>query len=182
MEDELVDQIAEGRLAEAATAIVRGYGPGILGYLATLLRSDEDAREVFAQFGEELWRGLPRFERNSSVKTWAYAIAYHCAQRHRRSGARRRTRPLRSSEYSKLAASIASTSRSFSRTAAERKLDRLRATLDDEEQTLLVLRLDRKMAWQEVAEVVGLDSAVVRKRFSRLKERLRELAEREGLI
>jgi RNA polymerase sigma-70 factor (ECF subfamily) len=164
---------------------VQAYGPGILGYLATLLRDDEAAREAFSEFGEELWKSLPRFAHKSTVKTWAYSIAYHCGLRYRQAQARRRTRPLRTSEYSKLAASIEAASRSFSRSAADRKLDVLRRTLTDEEQTLLVLRLDRQMAWDEIAQVLGpegVEVAALRKRFQRLKERLRAAAEREGLV
>jgi RNA polymerase sigma-70 factor (ECF subfamily) len=177
--------IGRGALAEAATAIVRSYGPGILGYLAALLRDDDAAREAFSEFAEELWRSLPRFAKKSSVKTWAYAIAYHSALRQRRARARRRMRPLRDSEYSKIAASAEATSRSFARTAADRKLDALRKSLTDEEQTLLVLRVDRRMPWEEIAEVLGVSRArvpLLRKRFQRLKERLKQAARREGLL
>jgi len=185
LEGRLEALIAGGALAEAATAVIRGYGPGILGYLATLLREDEAAREAFSEFAEELWKALPRFAKKSSVKTWAYAIAYHCALRYRRARARRRARPLRDSEFSKIAASVHATSRAFSRTAADRKLDALRKSLTDEEQTLLVLRLDRRMSWEEIAEVLGSPpggSSTLRKRFQRLKDRLRRAAEREGLV
>lgn len=169
----------------AASAIVRAYGPGILGYLATLLGDADVARDAFSEFAEQLWRSLPRYAAKSSAKTWAYAIAYHCALRQRRARGRRRTRPLRESEYSRLAADVATTaSRSFSRSAAERKLDVLRRALAPEEQTLLVLRLDRQMSWEDIAVVLGTKASAttLRKRFERLKTRLRSLAEREGLL
>jgi RNA polymerase sigma-70 factor (ECF subfamily) len=152
----------------------------VLGYLAVLLRDEDDARDVFSAFGEELWRSLSRFERRSSAKTWAYAIAYRCALRHRRERARQRMRPIRDSEYSKLAAGVRSVSRSTSRSAADRQLDALRAALDDEEQTLLVLRIDRRMAWGEIAKVLGAEATTapaLRKRFQRLKQRLRKLVD-----
>lgn len=185
LEERLGAWVSEGAFAEAATAIVRSYGPGILGYLATLLRDDEAAREAFSEFAEELWKALPRFARKSTLKTWAYSIAYHSALRYRRRRARRRTRPLRDSEYSKIAASVRDTSSAFSRSVADRKLEVLRKSLTDEEQTLLVLRLDRGMSWEEVAEVLGAapsEVATLRKRFQRLKDRLRRAAVREGLI
>jgi RNA polymerase sigma-70 factor, ECF subfamily len=186
VEDRVAALLAAGAPADAATAIVRGYGPGILGWLAALLGDDEAAREVFSAFGEELWRALPRFERRSSAKTWAYAIAWNCARRWRRTRARRRTRPLRDSEYSKIAASVAEASRTFARTAAGRRLDALRRTLSDEEQALLVLRLDREMEWRDIARVLGEKGAAapaaLRKRYQRLRERLRRAAEAEGLL
>lgn len=186
LEARLTALLAAGDHGAVATAIVREYGPGILGYLAATLRDDEAARDAFSEAAEELWKSLPRFAGKSTLKTWAYSIAYHCVLRQRRAHARRRSRPLRDSEYSKLAASVASLSKSFSRTAAERKLDVLRAGLTDEEHTLLVLKLDRGMSWPEIGEVLGAETpaaqAALRKRFQRLKDRLRERAEREGLI
>lgn len=188
LEQRISSALARGSLSDAATLIVNGYGPGILGYLATLLRDDDAAREAFSEVGEELWKALPRFEQRSSAKTWAYAIAYRCALRQRRARARRRTRPLHDSEYARIAASVRSVSRgSFPHTAASQKLESLRRTLSDAEQTLLVLRLDRGMSWEDIAEVLAprgkrANPATLRKRFERLKQRLRQSALREGLI
>lgn len=174
-----------GALADAATSIVNGYGPGILGYLGAMLRDDQAARDAFSEFGEQLWRALPSFERRSSVKTWAYAIAYRCALRGRRARARNRARPFRTGECSLLMASVESLGSSYSRSAQERRLDTLRQSLDEVDQTLLTLRLDREMSWEEIASVLGseVDAApALRKRFQRLKERLRRLAREQGLM
>jgi RNA polymerase sigma-70 factor (ECF subfamily) len=61
---------------------------------------------------------------------------------------------------------------------------RLRESLDPDEQTLLILRIDRQMAWTDIARIMGGDApeaesrqaATLRKRFERLKERLRSMA------
>lgn len=183
LEERLAGLLARGDLVGVATAVVRGYGPGILGFLAALLRDPAAARDAFSDFGEALWRALPRFAGKSSVRTWAYGIAYRCALRARRAGARAqaRVRPLRDSERSKLAATVESTAASFTFTAARRKLEALRATLTPSEQTLLVLRLDRQMAWEDIALVLRASSAAaLRKRFERLKERLRRAAATAG--
>ena len=186
LEGRLAALLEQGDLSEAATLIVRSYGPGILGYLGTLLHDDEEVREAFSTFGEELWKALPRFERRSSLRTFSYSIAYHAALRIRRAVGRRRTRPLRDSEYSRIADTIRVTSRSFARSEVDEKLAALRGTLDASEQTLLVLRVDRGMRWEEIARVLGEDpatkTAALRKRFQRLKARLRRAAEREGLV
>ncbi len=185
IEGRLTALLREGTLTDAATLIVERYGPGILGYLATVLQDDQAAREAFSEFGEELWKALPTFAGRSTVRTWAYAIAYRCALRFRRARARDRTRPLRDSEYERVAVSVATASRTFSRSAAAQQLDVLRRTLTKEDQTLLILRLDRGMAWDEVALVLGAEGAAtvaLRKRWERLKQRLRRAAEREGLL
>jgi RNA polymerase sigma-70 factor (ECF subfamily) len=66
-------------------------------------------------------------------------------------------------------------------------LDALRETLTPEEQTLLHLRIDQALSWDEIALVFGKDgssveAATLRKRFERLKERLAALARERGLV
>jgi rhodanese-related sulfurtransferase len=61
----------------------------------------------------------------------------------------------------------------------------IRAALTPEEQTLLVLRLEREFSWREVAEVLAEDGrpppeAELRERFERIKEKLGRMAERKG--
>ena len=67
------------------------------------------------------------------------------------------------------------------------KFWKLRESLDSEEQTLLTLRLEKDMPWEEVAEVMRADgepttTAALRERFERLMEKLRRLAREKGLI
>jgi RNA polymerase sigma-70 factor (ECF subfamily) len=52
---------------------------------------------------------------------------------------------------------------------------------------MIILRFDRGLSWTEVAQVLAaggapVDEAALRKRFERLKKRLRELAIAEGLL
>jgi len=66
-------------------------------------------------------------------------------------------------------------------------LSALRDSLDLNEQTLLTLRLDERLPWGEIAEIMSsggepIDAAAARKRFERLKTKLGELARRQGLI
>ncbi len=50
--------LARGEVREAATAALQEYGPQIWRYVCSLVRDEEDARDVFRAFSEDLWRGL----------------------------------------------------------------------------------------------------------------------------
>ena len=60
-------------------------------------------------------------------------------------------------------------------------IQKLREELTADEQTLLILRVDRGLSWGDVADVMEIESAVVRKRFERIKDKLRELARARGI-
>lgn len=172
----------EGAAAEA----IRGFGPEILGYLSRVLGSRDEASDAFSFFAEQLWRGLPGFAGRSSVRVWAYRVAWSAAVRLRADAWFRRRERFPTSMASRVAGEV------LSRTAVAREresaeLTRLRASLEPEEQSLLVLRVDRGLSWREVAEVMAgegqaLDEPALRKRFERVKAKLARLAQEEGLL
>lgn len=179
--------LAAGDLHGAAEAVIRDYGPQILGYLSSVLRNDGDAADVFSQFTEDLWRGLPGFRGECPLRVWAYRLAWHAAARHLRDPYRARGRRLETTELSRVADEVRSSVLLGRGEARRRGIDRLRERLAPDEQSLLVLRLDRGLSWREVATVLAqdgeeVDEIVLRKRFERLKDRLAQMAREEGLL
>jgi RNA polymerase sigma-70 factor (ECF subfamily) len=187
LEPRILALLDGGDISGAATEALRGYGPQVLGYLTAVLRDEDDAHDVFSQFAEDLWRGLPGFRRESAVRTWAFRLAWHAASRYARDPYRKRHRPILSTEASRIAAEVRSTMSTYAPGGRADKLVKLRESLDAEEQTLLILRVDKAMPWEDVAQVLGADGeaatpAALRKRFERLKEKLGRLAREQGLI
>jgi RNA polymerase sigma-70 factor (ECF subfamily) len=186
-EAQVLSLLDGGDVKGAATEAIRGYGPQILGYLTAVLKDDDDARDVFSQFAEDLWRGLPGFRRECSLRAWAFKLAWHAASRYARDPSRRRGRPIRSTEASRIAASVRSTMSTYAPGGRAEKLLKLRQSLDPEEQTLLILRVDKNLPWEDVAQVLSSEGTPVapsalRKRFERLKEKLAKLAREQGLL
>jgi RNA polymerase sigma-70 factor (ECF subfamily) len=185
-EKRIEDLIARGDARGAATEAIRALGPRILGYLHSILRDESDAGEAFSIFAESLWRGLPGFRGECAFRTWAYKLAWNAALRLRDDAYRRRGRRLGSTEASRLADEV----RTRSEVRRERQsaaLEKLRADLSPEEQSLLVLRIDQELPWEDVAVVLSgpgepVAPAMLRKRFERLKERLARRAREEGLV
>jgi RNA polymerase sigma-70 factor (ECF subfamily) len=187
LEPRILTLLDGGDISGAATEALRGYGPQVLGYLTAVLRDEDDAHDVFSQFAEDLWRGLPGFRRESAIRTWAFRLAWHAASRYARDPYRKRHRPILSTEASRIAAEVRSTMSTYAPGGRADKLMKLRESLDPEEQTLLILRVDKAMPWEDVAQVLGADGeaatpAALRKRFERLKEKLGRLAREQGLI
>jgi len=177
--------LERGDAASAATRAVEALGPSVFGYLCSL-HEEDDAKDVFSVWAEDLWRGLPSFRGDASLRTWSYRLAWHASCRFRRDPFRRRREEIPTSAASRLAASVASRSGLAPGSRRER-LERLRAALTPDEQTLLVLRVDRELEWEEIAAIlseegVPVASPALRKRFERLKEKLAGLARTERLI
>ena len=187
LEETIATHLAAGDLAAAATAAMQGLGPQILGYLTATLRDDDIAYDVFGQFSEELWKSIGTFRAESSFKTWAYKLVMHAIGRHRRDPYRNRGRAMGSEEVSALALDVRSKTPKFKQTEVKDRFARLRESLDPADQTLLFLRIDQGLAWNDVAAIMSaegesVDAAALRKRLERVKERLKKLAASDGLL
>ena len=178
-------RLQAGDLHGAATVAIRELGPAVARYLRGMLRVEADATDAFSDWAESLWAGIGSFEGRSSFRAWAFRLAFNSALNLNDRAHRRRERRLATSEASLLAAEVRTTALTYER--RRRRLDELRAELAGDEQTLMFLRVDQQLPWHDVAAVLSgrstpVDSAAVRKRFERVKDKLRKLALDRGLI
>lgn len=161
------------------------------------LRDEDAGHEVFAAFCELVVRGLPAFEGRSSFRTWSYTLARNAAYRHRHGRQRRAAREVELSDDSPLSALVAKVRTETAlhlKTEVKSRVAVLRDSLPEEERSLLILRIERGMAWIDIARIlrdpaaaepsdaeIKRDAAKLRKRYQVVKDRLRELGRAQGL-
>ena len=183
-----------GDVDGAVTALLRSLGPEVFGFLRGVLGSDADADEVFAATSERVWRALPAFRWHCTLRTWTYVIARNEAARLRRGTRRRGAGRVTSSALEEVVAAVRTETLSALRTEKKSKIRSLRDELSDDDRTLLILRVDRDMPWEEIAQAFLMDAegstpgavqreaARLRKRFQLIKKRLATRAREEGLL
>ena len=191
LEPRIRSLLEEGDYRAAATLAVEGYGPEVFGFLVAFARNPRDASEIFSQTCEDLWIGLPRFERKCSMRTWMYTLARHAAARFRRSPHRRPGRHVALSDISEMAIRVRTETLRFLRSEAKDLFAPIRDSLGQDDRMLLVLRVDRGMSWKEIARVLAGDedeealdraAARLRKRFQLVKDEIRARAQEVGLL
>ncbi|MBO6934171.1 MAG: sigma-70 family RNA polymerase sigma factor [Deltaproteobacteria bacterium] len=195
-EDELRRDHAEGDKTTVVTHLLHTEGAAILGFLHSRLGSADAAQEVFARFCEDLWRGIESFEWRCSLRGWAYTLARHAEARYRRDRGRAHRRQLRLDDAPAgvLAAvdHVRTTTRLHLRSEVKDRMRALRERLPEEDQTVLVLRVDKGLSWNDLATVMqgqevdettlAREAARLRKRFQLIKSRLRDWAREDGLL
>jgi len=183
---ELRALISRGEHERATEEALREYGAELIGWLCTLLPTTADAQDAFSRMSEDLWKSLQRFDGRCAVRTWCYMLARHAAARVRgRAGKRREVLVSQIPSLQHAVTRIWSTSQREAKRARDVYAE-IRTELGDDDQTLLMLRVDRNLAWRDIAQVIlGEDAtpsdltrkaATLRKQFERVKDRLRELA------
>jgi RNA polymerase sigma-70 factor (ECF subfamily) len=192
VDDDIRLALDEGDADTAVTLVLQQYGPQLLGYL-TALSTPVKAREIYSLLAEDLWRGLPKFEWRCTLRAWAYTLARNARARHLDSEKRRDAQQeVTPPEWlQKLALRTRSPTPLHRKSEVKDAMRVLRQKLSEHEQTLLMLRVDRGLAWQELVvildeqradESIASAATRLRQRFQSLKDKLRDLARAEGLI
>lgn len=187
------EHCAEGKFDLALAAAWKEYRTEMLHFLAGALRDEDAAQDVFSAFSEELWKSLPGFRWESSFRTWGYRLLRAACFRYMHSPKRRET-PVSSPISPDRADPNRSATNPWQRTDVKDGFTALRETLPATDQLVLLLRVNQKMAWTEIAQImddgerpmsadeVRKRSAALRQHFHRIKDQLRKLAEERGLL
>lgn len=183
-----------GRINEACTIAIRAYGAEVYGFLVATHRHEADADDVFSLFCEKLLKSLAGFRWQCSLRTWIYLLARAVSSNfvEARRGRARHEVPI-DSRVLDVAEQVRTKTRSFLKTDVKDEMTRLREELDPEDRELLVLRIDRELAWRDLAcvflddeapseETLKRESARLRTRFQRAKDRLLARAREKGLL
>lgn len=173
----------------AISAALGLYSDELFGFLVGLARDQAQAEDAFSAACERMWRFLPKFRWDSTLRVWAYRIARNEFLRGTREVTRaRKGVPLSQVPSIQQAIDRArTTTPPHERTEVKDRFATLRAELDPEDLMLLGLRIEQQMAWADIAKVLAAaedrtdepdtrEIATLRKRFNRLKDRLRERA------
>jgi len=194
LDERVRELLASGDSRQAVTQALRSLGPEVLGFLSGVLGNDADADEVFAATSERLWRSLGAFQWRCSLRTWTYVIARNELERFRRGARRREAGHGSISDLDGVVAAVRTETRSALRSENFAEIVRLRNELPIEDRTLLILRIDRDLAWDEIAlafvgdaetctdEERKREAARLRKRFQLVRERLAARARAAGLM
>ncbi len=191
-EHSLQTAYTEGRIDDVLTQSVELYGPEVLGFIVSRLHDYDLANDAFAQTCEDLCRSIHDFEWRCSMRTWMYRLARSAVAKQQRRPSRRLEHNIPLSQVSDIANRLRTETENYLRSEIKDGFTKLRDELDGDDQTLLILRVDRDLDWKDVAHVLSEETldlseqtrtiARLRKRFQLLKRRLRQRAEQEGLV
>jgi RNA polymerase sigma-70 factor (ECF subfamily) len=170
------------------------YGGNILAFLVVRLRDESAASEALSEFTEDFWRGLAGFRWRTTLRSWGYTLARNAANRYLRSRRRREAWLLHPQQTPNCVQERRPSTAPYLRTEIKRRMRALRSQLPADDQTLLVLRIDKGLSWNELAVIFSGEgdameeeamirwASRLRQRFVTIKRRLRDLAQQEGLI
>ena len=162
------------------------FGPEIFGFLTALHPPPGDARLVFEKFSERLSRRLPTFDWTCSLRTWAYKQARQTSLDFRPG-----TEPTVELEGG-VSRVIGQVLRATG-VVHSPEVDSNRAALTPDERVLILLRVDKKLTWDDLVVVLHDDVppdeqaraaavATLKSQFRIAKDKLVAVAATMGIV
>ena len=182
-DEELVAKSVGGD-AESFNELILRWERPIFALAYRTIGREEDARDVCQETFLRAFRALPAFRGQSKFSSWLYRIALNlCRDWMRRE---RRTPVVQAPEDMDLLELAAATEPSESiedlvaRKDLTRAVERVMATLPDEQRTAILLKEYHGLTFQEIADLVGCPLSTVKTRlYQGLVVLRRELAKNE---
>jgi RNA polymerase sigma-70 factor, ECF subfamily len=177
-QDDLVDRLREGDPAAVGAAYDRHH-QAVRAFATRLLGDAESAEDLVHDVFVALPGAIPRFRRESSLRTFLIGIAVNQARHHLRGARRRRAAMDRFGEVPKVPPvdPEAEARRRELAHALQRALDKL--PLDQRAAFVLCELEERSSA--EAAAVLGVPETTVRTRLHHGRKKLRAALEKEGI-
>lgn len=182
---EQVQTLCDGRdYQAAATLILKELGGDVLRTLHARFRDEQSTADVFSLFCENLWVALPSFQFRCPVRVWVLTLSRNAGHRYleREQKRARLGVPLSEAPVLAQAEAIRTATLVHLRTESRDRVRALRASLDEADQLLLTLRIDRGLEFREIALVmlgdIEADPALVEREGARLRKRLQLVKKR----
>ena len=168
--------LACGAFPEALEALVQGYQQAVVGFCVNLVGDAHHGEDIAQDVFLAAHKALPRFRQQASVRTWLFAIARRQCLKALRNNRRRRR--LEQERQQAIASAAHRNVPDSPEDDPEQQLRRIRqglARLGKHERALLLMRYDTGLLLTDMAHILGISEASVRRRLAGALQNLREV-------
>lgn len=193
-EDSIVAQLKAGS-EDAFSWLITQYHQPIYSLVYRILDDPADAPDTTQEVFLKVFRGIQRFNGESSLKTWIYRIAVHEASNRRRWFFRHKVREtsIEPSPQTELASAGRTTDvrealiddtnsplDNILRTEVRERVEQVLAELPEPYRTTVILRDIDELSYEQIAEVMDISLGTVKSRLVRGREALRKRLQRHS--
>lgn len=161
----------------AAHELVRLYADEIYRFCVHAIGGRQDGEDLAQEVLGEACRSLPRFKGRSTVRTWLYRVAWHKVFDQRKRLSRQPhlvpIDGLITSEMLRLGTDHCA-DEVLDASQRHKRVSRALRRLSAGDRTVLFLRVNQELPFQEIADILGLRAGAAKMRMNRAVQRLRD--------
>lgn len=178
MEDEQrwVQQVLAGD-KQAYAHIINKYKNQLYATILRMTKNPQDAQDLIQDAFIKVYRNLDKYDRSGSFAGWLYRVSInHCMDEFRK----KRFATVQVEIDDEMSVNPNHPELVFLKKEKSRQLERLIATLPEDERLIILLRYVNDMSYDEIGELMEVPLSTVRNKLHRAKKKMRDTVKREG--
>lgn len=178
MEEDLqwVREVLAGN-KQAYAHIINKYKNPLYATILRMTTNPQDAQDFVQDAFLKVYRQLDKYKETGSFSSWLYRVAInHCMDEFRKK--RYQSTQVEIGEEQVIDSNHPEVV--FLKKERHRQLERLLATLPEDERLILLLRYANELSYDEISELTDVPLSTVRNKLHRAKKKMRDTVKREG--
>ncbi|MEK4023186.1 sigma-70 family RNA polymerase sigma factor [Mammaliicoccus sciuri] len=178
MEEDLqwVREVLAGN-KQAYAHIINKYKNPLYATILRMTRNPQDAQDFVQDAFLKVYHQLGKYKETGSFSSWLYRVAInHCMDEFRKK--RYHSTQVELGEEQVIDSNHPEVV--FLKKEKHRQLERLLATLPEDERLIMLLRYANELSYDEISELTDVPLSTVRNKLHRAKKKMRDTVKREG--
>ncbi|UCG92232.1 MAG: sigma-70 family RNA polymerase sigma factor [candidate division WOR-3 bacterium] len=172
--DEILIKRVKNGDCEAFNPLVERYKLALYKLMYRMVYNRDDAEDLVEEAFIKAYRSISRFEIGRPFYAWLSRLAVNNAINFLRKKKRGHLEPLEWSEHRLVAEKQNPVAMTREKMLKER-INKAMAQLPQEYRTILVLRVNDELSYEEISEVLKIPKGTVMSRLARARQRLKEI-------
>ncbi len=178
MEEELqwIQEVLTGN-KQAYAHIIDKYKNRLYATILRMTRNPQNAQDLVQEAFIKVYQQLNKYDQKGSFSSWIYRVAInHCMDEFRKKSYKMKQAEINEEK-------IVNTNHPevvFLKKEKSRQLERLIATLPEDERMIILLRYVSELSYNEISELIEIPLSDVRSKLHRAKKKMRDTVKQEG--
>lgn len=162
---------------QAYAHIINKYKNPLYATILRMTKNPQDAQDFVQEAFIKVYRQLGKYDETGKFSSWMYRVAInHCMDEFRKK--RYKMKQVEINEGQVLNSNHPEVI--FLKKEKSRQLERLIASLPQDERMIILLRYVNELSYSEISELVDIPLSTVRNKLHRAKKKMRDTINREG--
>jgi RNA polymerase sigma factor (sigma-70 family) len=178
MEEEIqwIQEVLSGD-KHAYAHIINKYKNQLYSTILRMTKNPQDTQDLVQEAFIKVYHQLGKYDGKGSFSSWIYRVAInHCMDEFRK----KRYKMMQVEINEEKVVNPNHPEVIFLKNEKNRQLERLIATLPEDERIIILLRYVNELSYIEISELVELPLSNVRNKLHRAKKKMRDTVKREG--
>lgn len=175
-ENQWIQEVLAGN-KQAYARIINKYKNQLYATVLRMTKNPQDAQDLVQEAFIKVYHQLDKYKGKGSFSSWIYRVTInHCMDEFRKKG--HKIMKVKVDEDRVVNPNHPEVI--FLKNEKSRQLERLIATLPEDERLILLLRYVNELSYSEISELMETPISNVRNKIHRAKKKMRDTVKREG--